>query len=187
MRNPEHAPVPFLFALILRSTACWFFVALDAVRPTGRLLPLAVFSVCLNIILMLVKIGVGVVGNSYALIADGIESAGDVITTLITWAGFYIALRPADEKHPFGHGRFESLTGLLSGLSLVGASLFIGYHAVAEIRTPHHMPAWYTLPVLLLIVAAKEFASRRIRAVASDLESRALEGDAWHHRYDAIT
>jgi cation diffusion facilitator family transporter len=136
---------------------------------------------------MIVKIGAGLLGNSYALIADGIESASDIFSSLITWAGFHISLKPADDDHPYGHGKIEALAGMFSGFSLLGAAAMIGYHSVIEIRTPHHAPAWFTLPVLLAVVFVKEFLSRKVFSASASLDSTALKGDAWHHRSDAIT
>jgi cation diffusion facilitator family transporter len=156
-------------------------------RQRDYALGLGILVVCVNVVLMLVKIGVGIIGNSYALVADGIESAGDIFTSLITWAGFQLSLRPADESHPFGYGRVETLAGLFSGAALFGAAGLIAWQAIGEIRTPHHGPAWYTLPVLLGVVAFKEGLFRKIKGLATKLESPALEGDAWHHRSDAIT
>lgn len=153
-----------------------------------RLTRLAGTVLLLNVLLMLVKLVVGYVGNSYALIADGIESASDIFVSFITWGGFFLSLRPADKDHPFGHGKLESLAGMVSGGFLLLAAVGIAIFSIREILTPHHAPAWYTLPVLLLVVIAKESMAKKILAQASgDLDSRALEGDAWHHRSDAIT
>jgi len=157
------------------------------VRSPNETLALGILAICVNIALMLVKIGVGVVGNSYALIADGIESASDIFSSLITWAGFQISLKPPDETHPFGHGRFETLAGVFSGGALLAAAVVIGYNAVIEIHTPHHTPAWFTLPVLVVVVLVKETLSRRVLTAGASLDSSALKGDAWHHRSDAIT
>lgn len=148
---------------------------------------LAILTVSINLVLMLIKIGAGVVGHSYALIADGIESAADIFTSLITWAGYQLSLRPPDDNHPFGHGKYESLAGIFAGGSLLGAAIFIGYHAIGEIRVPSQSPAWFTLPVLLGVVAVKWLLSSRIRQLAGTTESRALEGEAWHHISDAMT
>lgn len=148
---------------------------------------LGLLTLCVNIILMAVKITVGLVGNSYALVADGIESAGDIFSSLITWVGFQLSLRPPDEDHPFGHGKIESLAGVFSGVALLVAAFIIGYHSILEIRTPHHAPAWFTLPVLIGVVLVKTFLSRLVGRLSKDVDSRALEGDAWHHRSDAIT
>ncbi|MDR1304900.1 MAG: cation diffusion facilitator family transporter [Verrucomicrobiales bacterium] len=150
-------------------------------------LRLGLLSVTANLALMLVKISVGYLGNSYALIADGIESAGDILTSAITWTGFKLSLRPADAGHPYGHGKIEALAGLFAGLSLFAAAVFIAVHAVQEIKLPHHAPAWFTLPVLLAVVVIKELLSRKIIAANRDLDSRAIQGDAWHHRADALT
>ena len=136
---------------------------------------------------MIIKIGVGVVGNSYALVADGIESASDIFSSVITWAGFRLSLKPADEDHPYGHGKIDALTGIFSGFCLFAAAAFIAYQSIIEIRTPHHSPAWFTLPVLMAVIVVKELLSRRVFAVADTLDSNALKGDAWHHRSDAIT
>jgi cation diffusion facilitator family transporter len=156
-------------------------------RSPNETLALGILAICVNIALMLVKIGVGVVGNSYALIADGIESASDIFSSLITWAGFQISLKPPDETHPFGHGRFETLAGVFSGGALLAAAVVIGYNAVIEIQTPHHTPAWFTLPVLVVVVLVKETLSRRVLTAGASLDSSALKGDAWHHRSDAIS
>jgi cation diffusion facilitator family transporter len=154
---------------------------------TRQIIELGLLTMLVNLVLMLVKIVTGMIGNSYALIADGIESASDIVVSLVTWAGFFLALRPADRNHPFGHGRFESLAGMFAGAALVVAALSIAVMSVNEIRTPHHSPAWFTLPVLLSVVIVKVLLARRIQSVADDRESRALEGDAWHHFSDAIT
>ncbi len=156
-------------------------------RSSGETLALGILSVCVNIVLMLVKIGVGLIGNSYALVADGIESASDIFSSLITWAGFQFSLRPADEDHPFGHGKFEALAGGFAGVALLAAAAIIAVNAVSEIRTPHHAPEWFTLPVLLVVVLVKEWLSRRILVAGEEIGSTALRGDAWHHRSDAVT
>lgn len=136
----------------------------------------AVLTTLVNLLLMLVKIVTGVVGNSYALIADGIESASDILVSLITWIGFGLSLRPPDEKHPFGHGKIESLAGMFSGLALLAAAGLISFHSIREILTPHHGPEWFTLPVLLAVVATKEILARRISDISKQSNSTALEG-----------
>jgi cation diffusion facilitator family transporter len=148
---------------------------------------IGILTVCVNIVLMAVKIVAGLIGNSYALIADGIESAGDIFSSLITWAGFQLSLRPADENHPYGHGKIESLAGVFSGVALLAAAAVIAWNSILEIRTPHHAPEWFTLPILIAVVATKLLLSKKIFALGESVDSRALEGDAWHHRSDAIT
>jgi cation diffusion facilitator family transporter len=101
--------------------------------------------------------------------------------------GFHLSLRPPDDKHPFGHGKIESLAGIFSGTALLLAAFGIAVQSVREILTPHHSPEWFTLPVLVGVVITKEILSRKISSFATGLDSRALEGDAWHHRSDALT
>jgi cation diffusion facilitator family transporter len=156
-------------------------------NSTSDTLRLGVLAICINVSLMIIKIGVGVVGNSYALVADGIESASDIFSSIVTWAGFRLSLKPADEDHPYGHGKIDALTGMFSGGCLFAAAIFIAYQSIQEIRTPHHLPEWYTLPVLLGVIMVKAVLSRRVFAAADELDSNALKGDAWHHRSDAIT
>jgi cation diffusion facilitator family transporter len=160
---------------------------ITAMRSPSESLRLGILAICINVSLMIIKIGVGVVGNSYALIADGIESASDIFSSVITWAGFRWSLKPADEDHPYGHGKIDALAGMFSGGSLFAAAAFIAYQSILEIRTPHHAPAWFTLPVLIGVIVVKEFLSRRVFAAADTFDSSALKGDAWHHRSDAIT
>jgi cation diffusion facilitator family transporter len=152
-----------------------------------RAVGLGVLTTLMNVVLMVVKLLTGLFGQSYALVADGIESAADVFTSLITWFGYHLSLRPPDEKHPFGHGKIESLTGIFSGLVLLGAAAGIAVMSLREIQSPQNGPKWFTLPVLLLVIVSKEWMCRRILIMADQVDSRALEGDAWHHRSDAIT
>jgi len=147
----------------------------------------ALLTSLMNLVLALVKVITGLVGNSYALVADGIESASDIVVSFVTWLGFSLSLSPPDENHPFGHGKIESLAGFFSGVVLIGVAVVIAVQSILEILTPHHVPEWYTLPVLLGVVGVKEFASRRILKIAKAENSRALEGEAWHHRSDALT
>jgi cation diffusion facilitator family transporter len=153
----------------------------------NNLLSLGISTIIINITLMFVKIITGVVGNSYALIADGIESASDIFSSLITWAGFHLSLKPADKEHPYGHGKIESLAGVFSGVSLIAAAGLIAYNSVKEIVTPHLAPSWFTLPVLIIIVIVKETLSRKVLGASAEIGSHALKGDGWHHRSDAIT
>lgn len=144
-------------------------------------------SLLVNFLLMLVKILTGIVGNSYALIADGIESASDIVVSLITWLGFSLSLRPPDKAHPYGHGKIESLAGMFSGSALIIAAIVIAIQSIHEILTPHKSPEWFTLPVLIAVVIVKQMLARKILKYSESIDSRAVEGDAWHHHSDAIT
>lgn len=141
----------------------------------------------INAALAAVKIVVGVLGNSYALVADGIESTGDIVGSLVVWGGLRIASLPADDSHPYGHGKAESIAGVLAAVGLLVAAGLIAVQSVHEIRHPHHAPAWYTLPVLVATIVIKIAIARRVSGVSRDLSSTALKVDAWHHLSDALT
>ncbi len=133
------------------------------------------------------KIVAGIVGNSYALIADGIESTADVVSSLVVWGGLAISARSADEEHPFGYGKAEAVAAAAVSLMLLGAAAGIAIAGVREILTPHHSPAPFTLLVLALVIVVKEVLARRVFRVGDEVDSLALAADAWHHRSDAIT
>jgi len=145
------------------------------------------FAVLINAALAAVKITAGVLGNSYALIADGIESAADISSSLIVWCGLRISVAPPDAEHPYGHGKAESIAALIVSLTLVGAAVLIAGQSIREIRTPHHAPEWFTLVVLVAVILIKETMFRWTFRANEDLGSSALKSDAWHHRSDALT
>lgn len=144
-------------------------------------------SLLVNVFLAVTKVAVGVVGNAYALVADGIESAVDILSSLIVWSGLRIAVRPPDDDHPYGHGKAESIAAVAAALLLFGAAALIAAQSIREIRVPHHAPEWYTLVVLVGIVGLKETMFRLVLRVGEELDSQALRSDAWHHRSDALT
>ncbi|NUY80239.1 cation transporter [Flavobacterium sp. MAH-1] len=144
-------------------------------------------SIVGNLGLALVKGAVGYLGNSYALIADAIESTSDVFASLLVLFGLKYSSRPADENHPYGHGKAEALvTFAVVGFLVVSATV-IAYESIDHIRTPHKTPAPYTLIVLGVIVIIKEVFYRIVSKKSDDTNSSSLKADAWHHRSDAIT
>ena len=147
----------------------------------------AALGVGVNVALTLGKFVAGVLGHSYALIADAIESMIDILGSLVIWSGLKYGSRPADEDHPYGHGKAEALAALAVACMLFAAALAIAIEAVREIITPHHAPAPFTLLVLVGVVLIKETMFRVVRGVARRAGSTAIEVDAWHHRADAIT
>ena len=148
---------------------------------------LVVRGMALNLVLAAVKFTGGILGGTYALIADGVESLLDVFSSALVWAGFRVAARPPDENHPYGHGKAEPVAAMAVALVVFGAALWIGVHAVQEILHPHPAPHWATLPLLAAIVAVKTWFSRRV-ARASEVDgSTGLGAEAWHHYADALT
>ncbi|HEU0009290.1 MAG TPA: cation diffusion facilitator family transporter [Verrucomicrobiae bacterium] len=156
-----------------------------ATVETGlRIAKLALF---INALLAIGKIATGILGNSYVLIADGIESTADIFSSVVVWGGLRVSVLPADENHPFGHGKAEPVASIIVSMILLAAGLLIAVQSVHEILTPHHPPAWYTLPVLVVVVLVKETMFRAAFRAGRSLESTALKSDAWHHRSDALT
>jgi cation diffusion facilitator family transporter len=147
----------------------------------------ALLGVFANAALALVKGVAGYLGNSYALIADAIESAFDIFSSILVWFGLRYATRPPDENHPYGHGKAEPLVACVIALVLMGAAILIGVESVKEIRTPHHAPAPFTLIVLVVVVVVKEVLFRYVVRTGEETGSTAVKTDAWHHRSDAIT
>src|SRR6185436_3192917 len=124
-----------------------------------------------NGVLALVKLLAGILGHSYALIADAVESVADIFSSLVVWGGLRLSSRNADERFPFGYGKAESVSSAIVGLMLVGAALGIAIEAVREILIPHHTPAPFTLIVLVAVVAIKEMLFRRVSRGAQELGS----------------
>jgi cation diffusion facilitator family transporter len=147
----------------------------------------SLIAIAVSVVLAGVKIVSGIVGHSYALIADGIESILDVVSALVVWGGLRIAARPADENHPYGHGKAESMAGIVVAVILLGAALGIAFQSVREILTPHRAPAPFTLGVLVIVVIAKELLFARMSRLSGKISSTSLRADAWHHRSDALT
>ncbi len=144
-------------------------------------------GVGVNIVLAAVKAIAGILGNSYALVADSIESSFDVASSLIVLGGVRIAAIPADEDHPYGHGKAEPLAGMVVAVALCTAAIAIAIQSFREIVVPHHTPAAFTLIVLVLVVATKETMFRFVLKASRRTHSTAVRTDAWHHRSDAIT
>ena len=147
----------------------------------------AQIGLAVNAALALAKLVAGIVGNTYALIADAVESMVDIFSSAVVWGGLRVASRDPDEDYPFGYGRAESLAASVVSLMLLGAAVFIAIESIREIRRPHLTPAPWTLIVLVVVMAIKWMWSRKVHAVGTDIHSTAVKADAWHHMSDAIT
>jgi cation diffusion facilitator family transporter len=141
----------------------------------------------INLCLAIGKGVAGFLGHSYALIADAIESLTDVLSSAVILIGLRISMRPADEDHPYGHGKAEPLAATVVSFALFGAAVVIAIESIHEIRTPHYAPAPFTLMVLAVVVVIKEILFRYVVTIGEGLGSTAVKTDAWHHRSDAIT
>jgi cation diffusion facilitator family transporter len=145
------------------------------------------FSIIGNVCLSIVKGLAGFFGNSYALIADAIESTTDIFSSLLVLFGIKYSSRPADENHPYGHGRAEPLITFLVVGFLITSATIIAYESISNINTPHNLPKSWTLIVLGLIIIWKEYSFRLVMKKSKESNSSSLRADAWHHRSDAIT
>jgi len=145
------------------------------------------FSIIGNTSLAIIKGFAGFFGNSYALIADAIESTADIFASFLVLFGIKYSNKPADENHPYGHGRAEPLITFLVVGFLITSATIIAYESVINIRTPHEMPKPWTLLVLGAIIIWKEYSFRVVLKRSIQTNSSSLRADAWHHRSDAIT
>ncbi|NMH24836.1 cation diffusion facilitator family transporter [Flavobacterium solisilvae] len=145
------------------------------------------FSLIGNAGLALVKGLAGVFGNSYALIADAIESTTDIFSSFLVLFGLKYSNKPADENHPYGHGRAEPLITFIVVGFLITSATIIAYESIENIRTPHEAPKSWTLIILTIIILWKEFSFRKVMKRGIETNSSSLKADAWHHRSDAIT
>lgn len=144
-------------------------------------------SIAGNALLAIVKAITGIFGNSYALIADAIESTTDVFSSLLVLLGLKYSSKPPDDNHPYGHGKAEPLiTFAVVGFLVISATV-IAYESIRHIQTPHSTPEPYTLIVLAIIIVIKEIFYRFVNKKSDETNSTSLKADAWHHRSDAIT
>ncbi len=147
----------------------------------------SLIGILVNLSFAFTKCIAGFIGHSFALIADGIESLTDVVSSSVVAFGLWLATKPPDQDHPYGHGKAEPIAAIVVSLALLVAGIAIAVESILEIRTPHRLPEPYTLAVLLGVVVIKVVLSRYVGAVGEDIESTAVKADAWHHLSDAIT
>ena len=145
------------------------------------------FSIIGNTCLAIIKGLAGFFGNSYALIADAIESTTDIFASFLVLFGIKYSNRPADKNHPYGHGRAEPLITFLVVGFLITSATIIAYESIINIGTPHQLPKPWTLIVLAAIIIWKEYSFRIVMKRSIETNSSSLRADAWHHRSDAIT
>lgn len=149
-------------------------------------------GVILNLLLSIGKIAGGIFGRSNALIADGVESLLDLISSLFIWVALKYAAKPPDEDHPYGHGKAESLASFLGSIVLATAGAMIAHNSIVQLiavahgLTPHR-PAPFTLVILIGVILLKEMLYQVMVRRARRIGSNALLADAWHHRSDALT
>ena len=141
----------------------------------------------INSLLAAAKLVAGLVGHSHALVADAVESMADVFSSVVVWRALVVAEAPADEDHPYGHGKAEPIASAIVSVMLLIAAGWIVIGAATEISQPHPSPAPFTLAVLVVVVLIKEGLFRFVHQESLHIESSAVRADAWHHRSDALT
>lgn len=157
------------------------------VHPSSTALRTTLLGIGVSIILIFVKGIAGYLGHSYALMADATESGADVLSSGFLWLGLRIALKERDEEHPYGHGKAEPIAAIIVSLFLIAAAVWIAFHSISFIGTPHALPERFTLWVLLIVIGIKETMFRYVFNIGKKINSQAVKADAFHHRSDAIT
>ncbi|WOK07284.1 cation diffusion facilitator family transporter [Imperialibacter roseus] len=159
----------------------------EAKNTPNKGLRTTLIGIIVSALLAVVKALGGIFGHSYALIADAIESGADVFTSTMLWIGLKWSAKPADDNHPYGHGKAEALVALGISLALVIAAGIIIRDSVLHIMEPHKTPAPYTLIILVVVILTKELLYRFVLKTGTEINSGAVKADAFHHRSDAIT
>ena len=156
-------------------------------NPGEKAENLVLAGMILNCLFAVVKIVSGVVGNSYALVADGIESALDIFSSLIVLGGIRISTAPPSSRHPYGLGKAEALAAAVVSVTLIAGAIGIAIESAREIVTPHHPPEPFTLFILVGVVIGKLLISRTVLKAGAEIASTAVTADGWHHYSDAVT
>ena len=159
----------------------------DAAVQAARGMRAALMAMGVSGVLGAVKVIAGVAGHSYALIADGVESLLDIVSSIAVWGSLKVAAADPNHRIPYGYGKAEPLAGLVIAAGLVVVAGVLSVQSIHEIRKPHQAPEAFTLIVLIVVVAVKELLFRWLVRTGREIESRAMESDAWHHRSDALT
>ena len=152
-----------------------------------RSLRATIVGMATNIVLAAGKLAAGIIGHSHALVADAVESFADLFSSLIVWRGVVVAAEPADEDHPYGHGKAEPLASAAVATMLLLAAGWIIIGATHGLSQSRPAPELFTLFVLAGVVLVKEALFRFVLREAAFVHSSAVHADAWHHRSDAIT
>lgn len=156
-------------------------------HPSITAIRTTILGIGVSLVLIFVKGIAGHLGHSYALIADATESGADILSSGLLWIGLRIALKAPDKEHPYGHGKAEPLAAIAVAFFLILAAVWISYNAIHFINTPHELPKSFTLWVLVVVIAVKEYMFRYVISIGNKINSQAVKADAQHHRSDAIT
>lgn len=155
-------------------------------RETNRI---TLWGMAVNFVLAVIKIAGGIIGQSQALLADGIHSLSDLASDAMVLIAVKHAGEDADEAHPYGHARYETLATVALGFILIAVAGGIAYDAIMRMQEPSEIavPALFTLVIAVISILSNEGLYHTTRAVAKKIRSPLLVANAWHHRSDAIS
>ncbi len=154
----------------------------------SQIIRVTIWGLCLNLVLMGLKLAVGIVVGSAALVADAVHSISDLFTDIVVILGTRLSSRPADEDHAYGHGRFETIATSFIGAVLIGAGIFIAWKSGFSLyRGEINIPGYAVLVVAAVSILSKEWIYQVTQRVARRVGSSALRVNAWHHRSDALS
>ena len=157
-------------------------------NQVSQIIRVTIWGLCLNLFLVGLKLAVGIVVGSAALVADAVHSISDLFTDIVVILGIRLSSRPADEDHAYGHGRFETIATSLIGAMLVGAGIFIAWKSGLSLyRGEINIPGYAVVVVAAVSILSKEWIYRVTQRVARQVGSSALRVNAWHHRSDALS
>lgn len=159
----------------------------DFEKDVSEIRRVTFYGAIVNILMSAIKISVGIFSHSQALVADGIHSFSDLITDFAVYLGAKYWNAPPDKKHPYGHGRLESIINIGIGVLLFVVAVGIAWQSLTSIRNQHGAPGWDCFFVALICIAAKEILFRWTANKGKAIKSRALVANAWHHRSDALS
>lgn len=145
-----------------------------------------------NMILLTLKFVAGILGHSAAMIADAIHSLSDFLTDLVVIAFVKLSSKPADKDHDYGHGKYETIATSIIGMALVVVAVILGWNGIDKIiyaikGNELESPGFIALVAAIVSIILKEWVFRITRKVALEVNSKALEANAWHHRSDALS
>jgi cation diffusion facilitator family transporter len=157
-------------------------------NQVSQIIRVTIWGLCLNLFLVGLKLAVGIVVGSAALVADAVHSISDLFTDIVVILGIRLSSRPADEDHAYGHGRFETIATSLIGAMLVGAGIFIAWKSGLSLyRGEINIPGYAVVVVAAVSILSKEWIYQVTQRVARRVGSSALRVNAWHHRSDALS
>lgn len=165
---------------------------MSEVSRDKRIYKVTLLGSLVNILLLVLKFVAGILGNSAAMIADAVHSLSDFATDIVVLAFVKLSSRPADEQHNYGHGKYETVATTIIGLSLLVVAIGIAWNGCEKVIAwhkgiPQESPGSIALIIAVVSILAKEWIYHVTMYVAKDVESPALEANAWHHRSDAFS